>query len=330
MGAVNIPRKRSKSPQNESSQVPAAKKHNSDATLLGTVRQGRPQPQTSLSPPCQPLGNLLARQNAHNARDAGLGRLAALPDEILVGIVGELEAMDLLRMQAVSHALYAFSRIEGHWKHLYIRRSAGKLERWQGTWRTTYLHEFCNSSRRFAGTLPTDDCHIADIYSDVLFLPYMAARYDPNTIASSSKFANNVRRVDGSALSIDDLGDEPLILTGLMDDWSALNGPDPWSLPALAKRFPHVQYRAEAVLTKLSDYISYHDNCIQDESPLYIFDADFVEKTATPTPGRSLQDDFQVPSLFEDDLFSLLGERRPNFRWLVRCSVATVHSRALC
>jgi hypothetical protein len=257
------------------------------------------------------------RENARNARNPGLGRLAALPDEILIGIFSELEARDLVQLQAVSHAFYAFTRIEGQWKHEYIKDSHGKLGRWRGSWRATYLSQFYNKHGRFDSGLPTDGLDIADVYSDALYTPYMAARYDATRIVSSSKFADNIPRVDGSRLSIDDLGDTPLIMKNVMESWAALKGDRAWSLSRLSRRFPNVLFRAEAVLTKLSDYATYHDHCPQDESPLYIFDADFVEKTEEAEPGGGLQNDFQVPHLFQDDLFSLLGDKRPNFRWLV-------------
>lgn len=263
------------------------------------------------------MGNLLARESAHNARNCGLGRLGALPDEILIGIFSELKAADLIRLQAVSHAFYAFSRTEGQWKHEFILRNAGKLEQWRGSWRRTYLHRFCNAGGQFNLGLPTDTLQICDVYSDALYIPYLAARYDPAAIASSSKFADNITRIDGSILPLDKLTDTPLILTNLMESWSALRGPQSWSLSALASRFPAVSFRAEAVLSDLSDYLSYHNHCLHDESPLYIFDADFVEKTEAAAPGDGLHHDFDVPHVFQDDLFSVLGDQRPNYRWLV-------------
>lgn len=267
--------------------------------------------------PCQPLGNLLVQEHARNARNPGLGRMAVLPDEILVSIFTELEALDLVHLQGVSHAFYSFTRIEGHWKHEYIKRKNGKLEGWRGSWRRTYLQQFCPKLLHLP-YLPTDTLRICDIYSDVLFTPYMAARYDPRLLVKSSKFADNIPHIDGSSLETDALGDKPLILTNLMDHWPALkNGGRSWSLQKLSHRYPDVQFRAEAVLTRLSEYIPYHDHCPNDESPLYIFDADFVEKTNAAQPGQGLGTDFSVPDLFQDDLFSILGDMRPDYRWLV-------------
>lgn len=278
-------------------------------------------------PPCQPLGNLLLAQNgrAGNARDRGLGSLAVLPDELLVGIFSDLEAMDLVRMQAVSHAMYAFTRVEGKWKHEFILKNSGVLDRWRGSWRQTYLHRFCPRLVSL-DRLPTDALEICDVYSDVLSAPYLAARYDPGKLVRSSKFADNIPRIDGSKLKAGDLGSEPMILSRLMDDWPAFMGGSQaaWSLETIANRYPNVPFRAEAVLTQLSDYIAYHNHCQHDESPLYIFDADFVEKTEAYEPGHGLLHDFNVPKIFQDDLFSVLGKQRPNYRWLVSTNLSAL------
>lgn len=267
-------------------------------------------------PPCQPLGNLLVQQDARNARDHGLGSMAVLPDEIIVNIISELEAMDLLRLQGVSHSFYAFTRLEGQWKHEFIKRNNGRLHGWKGSWRRTYLCHFCKRLGSVQ-SLPTDSLTISDVYSDVLYTPYMAARYDPRPLVKSSRFADNIPRVNGSILTTVELGSKPLILTNLMDDWAAWRSEKPWSLSELSRRYPQVLFRAEAVLTHLSEYIPYHNQCQHDESPLYIFDADFVEKTEAASPGHGLSKDFSVPHLFQDDLFSILGDMRPDHRWLV-------------
>jgi len=318
------------------------------------------RPLTCPPPHAQPLGNLLLQAKPYNCRNPGLGRLAVLPDELLASIFSELHAVDLVRCQGASRAFFAFSRIEGHWKLEYIKRSRGSLEHWQGSWRSTYLHNYLRPSDYHSSHngLPTDGIRIDNLYSDVLYLPHLAARYDSNDIASSSSFLSNIAKVDGRNLSAPDLGDSPMILQHLMDDWPAMAK---WSLPALAAEYPSTLFRAEAVLTRMSDYTDYHDACSADESPLYIFDADFVEKTATatatgdadadalseasssarqgsmaettrparatagtstrtrnqPNRGRGMESDFTVPGVFRDDLFKVLEDERPNYRWLI-------------
>jgi len=53
----------------------------------------------------------------------------------------------------------------------------------------------------------------------------------------------------------------------------------------------------------------------RDESPLYLFDKDFTTKPTTN--GVSLAKDYSIPGTFSDDLFTLLGNARPDHRWLI-------------
>lgn len=263
--------------------------------------------------PCQPLGNLLFQSGSRNARNPGLGRMAVLSDELVSSIFSELEPVDLFRAQAVSRAFFAFTRIEGHWKLHYIKRARGNLGSWRGSWRNTYVSTFCCPKGQDS---PTANLAVRDIFSDVLYLPFLAARYDANTISSSSTFADNISRRDALEPSHDDCWDKPCILTNAMKNWKAMSAGSRWSISALAARYHDTKFRAEAVLTTMGQYKVYHDACRADESPLYVFDPDFVEKTNFQG-GTGLGEDFSVPEPFQDDLFKVLGEERPNYRWLV-------------
>jgi len=47
-----------------------------------------------------------------------------------------------------------------------------------------------------------------------------------------------------------------------------------------------------------------------DESPLYLFDKHFAEKT-------SMGEEYTIPPLFAEDFFSVLGKDRPDRKWLI-------------
>lgn len=182
---------------------------------------------------------------------------------------------------------------------------------WRGTWKASFLaHE---GRQRTAVDITTPALH-----SDVLFQPVLCANFDANKIFSSPSFSPTIERLDGRTVTPSTLPHEPVILTGLMSDWPATSESSsrPWTLAHLAKRFPDIAFRAEATLTTLPDYTRYHDDCAQDESPLYLFESEFVNKTAT-LEGYSLGDDYSVPTCFSEDLFEVMGTERPDYRWLV-------------
>lgn len=106
-----------------------------------------------------------------------------------------------------------------------------------------------------------------------------------------------------------------------MDNWAAMDTSNSsnrrWTLPILSKRFSNILFRAEATLTTLPHYETYHDKCEMDESPLYLFESEFVEKTMKDEKERGLGDDYSVPECFREDLFEVMGSSRPDYRWLV-------------
>jgi len=69
----------------------------------------------------------------------------------------------------------------------------------------------------------------------------------------------------------------------------------------------------DPVKVKLKHFLRYQDEN-RDDSPLYVFDSAFDEDKY----GKSILDDYTVPSYFQDDLFNLVSEsRRPPYRWFL-------------
>lgn len=204
------------------------------------------------------------------------------------------------------------------------QKTQGLLLRWWGSWRASYVKSFIRPSvaaspePSLEHPLHSSSISTTTLHSDVLFQPALCASFDACTIFRASSFIPTIPRLAGKGLTPSDLPAEPVILTGLMDSWGAMS-PSPsrrWTLEHLARRFPTQRFRAEATLTTLPDYTIYHDNCPQDESPLYLFESEFVRKTeglGEPSLGK----DYEVPECFSEDLFSVMGDERPDYRWLV-------------
>ncbi|KAG0139675.1 hypothetical protein CROQUDRAFT_666154 [Cronartium quercuum f. sp. fusiforme G11] len=259
----------------------------------------------------QPLGNLWLSDDpkAIYYRERSFGTLSKIPDELLLLIFTELEPKDLHLAQGVSRYFFGWCvGLDGIWKVAYLSQR-NKLVDWKGTWRSTY---FGRNQK-----LETDRIELSNVYSDILFQPYLAAGFSISKMIGLDRFTflDRIKRMKGSdEVGLEKFGyDRPLILNDLMKDWKAMN----WSLDLLSFRFPKVEFRAESSLVTILDYQNYYDDCLTEESPLYLFDAEFVEKTSKVERLGGLGLDYCVPKLFQCDLFSCLGSKRPDFRWLI-------------
>lgn len=114
----------------------------------------------------------------------------------------------------------------------------------------------------------------------------------------------------------------PFILSSPVKSWP---GYYEWTIASLVSKYGSVRFRAEGVEWKLGDYYSYMKDQ-NDESPLYLFDRAFVEKT-----DGEMENGFTVPACFGKDYFEVLGDERPDRRWMIlgpRRSGSTFHKVA--
>jgi hypothetical protein len=252
----------------------------------------------------KPAGNGIAA--AHDARSCS-GHFRALPDQVLVRVLEALDAALLCRLGRTCRALYAFCTSDELWRALFIHgqpRPAGFA--WRGSWRRTYL----DMSREKQASI---SCH--QLYSDVLHRPFQCAHISLAPYASGIPRGNAIARLDDlSAAEFGELwADRPFILTQGAREWPASRD---WSIDALLRRHGTTLFRAESVDWPLATYVDYMRNT-SDESPLYLFDPSFVEKMRLTVgrgrPGAS----YWAPDCFGEDLFGVLGEERPDSRWLI-------------
>lgn len=310
-----------------------------DSTLTSTSR--RP-----LHLNIKPSGNLLF-SSTHSIRARGLGLLHALSDPLLLAIISTLGASDVIRLGSCSKALCAYCAHQPIWKDLFIRVSEGKLEGWAGAWRKTYLQQFGSTGSVVAQKdrymrpefeTPVIDC--AGLFSDELYQPYLCANTDVSRyfyprsrkdgVAAGPR--STMARVDANTLTAEaferDFGSpsEPVIVSNALTHfaWPAFSPvvedrgvTSPlWSLENLRKRFSQTSFRAEALDCSLQTYCDYADSCSQDDAPLYLFDSRFVEKTIG-AGERGMGADYTPPAFFGEDLFKLMEDKRPDYRWLV-------------
>ncbi|KAK5172290.1 uncharacterized protein LTR77_003928 [Saxophila tyrrhenica] len=127
---------------------------------------------------------------------------------------------------------------------------------------------------------------------------------------------NEISRLED--LSAEDFASDwvnrPFILTKPVKHWPVYRS---WSTERLQQKYGDAAFRAESVDWPLKTYLEYMNNS-HDESPLYLFDRAFVEKMGlTVSSSPDVKADYWPPTCFGSDLFSVLGDHRPDHRWLI-------------
>ena len=248
----------------------------------------------------RPNGNALTASSAHS-RDK-IGNFRALPDEVILFVLEWLEDVDLLRLGMTCRALFAFTSSDDLWKALLLRQ--GRLvSSWLGSWRSTYLE-------RQMPELLSIDCKL---YSDILYRPFLCSQINLSSFASRIPTSNRIPCLEDLSQSDFSMSwsDRPFILTEPVRKWPAFNT---WCQEALLDRYGDVKFRAEVVDWPLRTYVEYMKNT-NDESPLYLFDRDFVRKMSLSIgEGNGA---YWPPECFGEDLFALLGDERPDNQWLI-------------
>ncbi|KAF8665238.1 hypothetical protein HU200_054134 [Digitaria exilis] len=253
----------------------------------------------------QPLGNLLLASSPRaNLRDAGLGALRPLPDELLLDVLGLLTARDLAALSVASKALYVVAAHDPLWRALVFDELGGAFD-FAGSWRATYISA---ASRGQHHLVPPRALRIKGFYSDYLFQSWLCANME---MRHEWLARDNIERRRG--MSVEQFIAEveepnrPVLLEGCIDGWPALQK---WSREYLLEISAGKEFAVGPVTMTLERYFRYADN-VQEERPLYLFDAKFAEKV--PEMGK----DYEVPVYFREDLFNVLGEERPDYRWVI-------------
>jgi hypothetical protein len=156
------------------------------------------------------------------------------------------------------------------------------------------------------------DC--SNVFSDVLHRPFVCSHVALSRFTSNIPKANQIRRFKD--LTYDEFAERwtelPFIVTNCIQSWPVYGK---WTLDQMLTEYGDVKFRAEAVDWTFSAYHQYvlHN---EDESPLYLFDRKFVEKTGIEV-GHQDGAAYWKPDFFGPDLFEALGKERPAHRWLI-------------
>ncbi|KAF1995884.1 Clavaminate synthase-like protein [Amniculicola lignicola CBS 123094] len=250
----------------------------------------------------KPAGNAYTASEDIKSR---CGAFARLPDELLNHLLESFDGDCLIRLGSTCRALYAFTRLDELWRALFIASPRADFE-WRGTWRATYL-------RTPRENVTSISCK--NLFSDVLYRPFQCANTPLEPFTSKIPAQNAICRL--SNLTYEEYSDQwtnkPFILTSPIKEWPIYGK---WSAKYILEKYPDVKFRAEAVDWPMRKYMDYLLDS-HDESPLYLFDRAFASKTGI-TIGRDVPNaSYWPPPCFGEDLFDVLGEHRPDHRWMI-------------
>lgn len=253
----------------------------------------------------QPLGNFYFSSSPHNSRNTGLGNIQTLTDELVLDILGFLGGTDLGILSTVSKSFYVFCNHEPLWRNLVLENcDDGFL--FKGSWKSTFVatyHPSFDVSK--VGSL---GLKVKDFYSDYLFQSWLCANLE---MKHEWLDRDNIIRRKG--ISLDEFvsnfeePNKPVLLEGCLDNWPAL---EKWDRDYLVEVCGDARFSVGPVQMKLDYYFTYSDQA-QEERPLYLFDPKFADKVP------KLDQDYEVPVYFNEDLFSVLGDERPDYRWII-------------
>lgn len=254
----------------------------------------------------QPLGNLYFNPGSINSRDTGLGNLHTLADELVLDILGFLDGTSLGVLASVSKSFYVFTNHEPLWRNLVLENLSDGFQ-YNGSWKTTFVSSCyplfdvsCSAPRSFK---------VRDFYSDYLFQSWLCANLEmkPEWLERDNIVRKKGISVEEFVMNFEEVN-KPVLLEGCIDNWDALRK---WDRDYLMKLCgDDVKFAVGPVEMKLGEYFGYSDQ-VREERPLYLFDPKFAEKV--PTLGS----EYEVPVYFREDLFGVLGNERPDYRWII-------------
>lgn len=242
-----------------------------------------------------PLGMALIKND--NKRQESLGTFNALPDELLHELISRLSFKQVAKLAAASSYFYCFCYGEDIWRELCLQEFQGNFD-FYVNWRLTFAY----MKSGLQNEMSVIKCR--GVYSDLLYTSWRCQSVDLDELCSTKR-SNIDRR---SNLSYNDFvrdyaqKNRPVIITDIVSNWPAYKM---WNLESFIKS--DREFRAEKVDLTYDRYLKYLKQC-NEEAPLYLFDKRVLEDH---------EKDYTVPEYFGQDLFSVLGDKRPDYKWLI-------------
>ncbi|ETI27403.1 hypothetical protein G647_09593 [Cladophialophora carrionii CBS 160.54] len=255
----------------------------------------------------KPSGNELTLDASQPSAQAFMGFFGRLPGALLLEVLEYLDSQDLVAMGSTCRGLYAYSAHDRLWRDIVVNNTTRDFE-WRGSFRAS-LRGLPSAK------LANIDC--SSLFSDALYQPFLCSQIPLTPYVSNIPRQNEIARLaDLSPAQFNDLWvDKPFILTQPVKTWKIFES---WNDAYLLSKYGRISFVCESITWPFEKYVKYM-NTTQDESPLYLFDQGFVEKMGLQVESKdpTVHNAYEPPLVFQEDLFTLLKEQRPDHRWLI-------------
>ncbi len=244
-------------------------------------------------------------------RARGLGDFAALSDENLLEFLHGLDPSTLGRLSCVSKVFHCYASHGELWRAIVLGGPEIRTPAWRylESWKQTFVASTARKGRDGVVIKARITPACLGFDSEALSRPLLCATLDVDeawlgveNIDRRSNLTLEAFRAEYEDRNI------PVIITDVVQNWEAYGS---WSVDYLRRAFEGSSVIVGDAPMAFDAYMSYCEQQ-RDEAPLYLFDKEFCEKA--PAMAR----EYAVPSYFQEDLFSALGEdERPDYRWLI-------------
>lgn len=205
--------------------------------------------------------------------------------------------------------MYVFCHHDELWRELVIQEFANVGFTFVNSWRDTMVRELLVREGQDASSfVPHRPMAMKGFFSDSLFQPWYCA-----SMTLDSQWINGETIPRESNLSHEDFlrkysrPNLPVILTDVVHNWPAFTK---WTREYLEEVCADKLFEAGPMFIRIQDYFAYADQT-HDDRPYFIFDKHFFDK------APALVEDYSNPVYFQEDLFSVLKDQRPHYRWLI-------------
>eukprot|EP01132_Coremiostelium_polycephalum_P004096 gene4096-5124_t len=238
-----------------------------------------------------------------DSRTLGLGSFSIFEDNFIIDFLDHFTAKELCTVvNRLSKAFYIYVQEEEQWKMRCIDRFQDGEFVYHHSWQYTYK----SNMDRFFKVEPVP-ITVKYFYSDYLFHIWRCS-------SISMKQWEDGDSIDRrSNLTIEEFTKEylipnrPVIITDATKDWNAKD----WTRESLMEKCGDVKlYVNSGVFMTMKNFLSYVSEC-KEEMPMYLFDHYYGEKIP------DILKDYSTDYYFKEDFFSVLGDKRPSYRWLL-------------